>query len=95
MCNYFYYLLKILTTRIIASMVAIIKIIDPIVEKPSAGMGIPLPDWRINDEPTIKDEIISAIDILSIILSSFIENLSRLSSFISIPISPFLALRSV
>ena len=44
------------------------KIIVPAVENPNVGIGIPLPDCNINDEPIIKDETINAIESLSILI---------------------------
>lgn len=77
-----------------ANTVAIRKIMAPINEKPDIGISIPLLDCKTRDDPTISAEIMSAIETRLTILSSLFENLSSSSISSSIPISPFLALRS-
>ena len=71
------------------------KIIVPVVEKPKVGMGIPLPDCNIRDEPIIKDEISNAIESLFIFISNLSVKVSNSFNSNSIPISPLLALRSI
>ena len=71
------------------------KIIVPVVEKPNVGMGIPLPDCNIKDEPIIKDEISNAMESLLIFISNLSVKLSNSFNSNSTPISPLLALRSI